>query len=269
MLTVTVDQVYAALTGLGIRPGDGLLVHAALQFLGRPQEGVETYYRALCLACGIKSDDGVGAPEAGLTSGTLAVPTFNFGFARGEPYDPATTPSQGMGVLSEWVRQRPAARRTPHPMQSLAVIGRYAQDLTSRDTPSAFESGSAFDRMIELDFKLLLLGADIQAASIVHWSEQLYNVPYRYWKEFDGPVQTAAGQKARRYRMFVRDLQLDPRLDLRPIQNLLQARGQWACVALNYGKICLCSLRDFTAAADALLAADPWALVAGGSPIHL
>ncbi len=61
--------------------------------------------------------------------GTLIVPTFNFGFAKGEPYDPLTTPSVGMGAFSEFVRRLPGALRTSHPMQSIAVVGRWAADL--------------------------------------------------------------------------------------------------------------------------------------------
>ncbi len=81
---------------------------------------------------------------AGLHEGTLAVPAFNFGFARGEAYDPQSAPSIGMGAFSEYVRQRPEALRTTHPTQSLAVAGRWAKDLAERDTASAFDPGSAF-----------------------------------------------------------------------------------------------------------------------------
>jgi aminoglycoside N3'-acetyltransferase len=44
--------------------------------------------------------------------------------------------------------------------------------------------------MLELDFKILLLGADVQAISLLHWVEQRLQVPYRYWKVFRGPVRT-------------------------------------------------------------------------------
>ena len=33
----------AALQDLGIQPGDGLLVHSAVQFLGQPEGGVGMY----------------------------------------------------------------------------------------------------------------------------------------------------------------------------------------------------------------------------------
>ena len=146
-------------------------------------------------------------------------------------------------------------------MQSLAVLGRYAEDLAIRDTLSAFDPGSAFERMVELDFKLLLLGADVRATSVFHYSEQRFNVPYRYWKDFHGLVQTKNGWEERTYRMFVRDLELNPQLTADPVQKLLIERNQWHSIVLNYGKIASCSLKDFIAAVDHFLSVDPWSLV--------
>jgi aminoglycoside 3-N-acetyltransferase len=193
--------------------------------------------------------------------GNLAVPAFNFAFARGEPFDPHLTASQGMGVFAEYIRQHPKARRTPHPMQSLAVLGPHAADLVQRDTPAAFDPGSAFERLLELDYKLLLLGADIQSVSMTHYSEQRANVPYRFWKDFQGKVFKAGSWESCIYRMFVRDLEIDPRLDLRPVKTLLQSRNQWSSAALNYGQVSLCRLADFVSAADHLLSTDVWSLV--------
>lgn len=193
--------------------------------------------------------------------GTLAVPTFNFTFARGEPYDPQNTPSSGMGAFSEFVRQHPQARRTSHPMQSLAVIGQYADDFASRDTSSAFDAGSAFERMLDLDFKLLLLGADVRATSIYHISEQRNHVPYRYWKDFPGQVRTPDGWVNRTYRMYVRDLELDPKTTAEPVKALLISRGQWRSAPLNYGQVSACRVVDFVAATDAFLQDDPWSLL--------
>lgn len=260
MRQVTTEQVCSALETLGVSPGDGLLVHSAIQFLGRPRGGVAMYYESLCKVMDSGPTSQATGEEA--LAFTIAVPTFNFGFARGEPYDPQSTPSEGMGAFSEYVRQLPGTRRTPHPMQSLGVIGRYADDLAGRDTLSAFDPGSAFERMLELDFKLLLLGAEIQAVSMLHYSEQRANVPYRYWKDFTGQILTLSGWKTRTYRMFVRDLELDPLLQLHPIQKALETRGQWKAAPLNYGEIALCRLTDFATAADELLSDDPWSLVA-------
>ena len=265
MREITRAMIKEALQAVGVEAGDGLLVHSALQYLGRPtgersseQSGIEIYLEALLEVLG--------------SEGTLVVPTFNFGFARGEPYDPWNTPAQGMGVFSEFIRQQPGARRTPHPMQSLAVIGHYADDLAGaevpfrRDTPSAFDPGSAFERMLELDFKILLLGADVEAISMLHYNEQRHEVPYRYWKEFHGQVLTEQGWEDRTYRMYVRDLDLDAHLTLKPIQEYMQARQEWHSVPLNYGWVSLCRMVDFNAAVDHFLAQDPWSLVKNRPP---
>jgi aminoglycoside 3-N-acetyltransferase len=246
MKEVTKQQVVEALKAVGVLPGDGLLVHSALQFLGRPVGGVGMYFEALCEA---------------VAFGTLAVPTFNFTFADGEAYDPQSTPSMGMGMLSEYIRLQPAALRTPHPMQSLAVIGAHAADLAGRDTPSAFDPGSAFERMLELGFKILLLGADIDAVSMLHYSEQRYSVPYRYWKEFTGQMRAPSGWEERTYRMYARDLELDPQLTLHSVRDYLQVKGQYNSTSLNYGQVALIHMADFVQAADHFLAADPYSLM--------
>jgi aminoglycoside 3-N-acetyltransferase len=246
MKEVTKQQVIEALKAVGVQPGDGLLVHSALQFLGRPVGGMGMYFEALCEA---------------VPRGTLAVPTFNFAFARGEPYDPQAAPSVGMGILSEYARQQPGALRTPHPMQSLAVIGAYAADLAARDTSSAFDPGSPFERMLELGFKILLLGADIDAISMIHYSEQRYNVPYRYWKEFTGQVHTPTGWEERTYRMYARDLELDPHLTLHSVRDYLHAQNQYYSTPLNYGQVALIHMTDFVSTVDCFLAADPFSLM--------
>jgi aminoglycoside 3-N-acetyltransferase len=255
LLVIRKEQLITALSKLGIQKRDGLLVHSALQFLGYPEEGVGMYFDALLSAVGSNSNSDTG--------GTIAVPTFTFAFARGEAFDLQATPSEGMGVFSEYVRQLPQALRTPHPMQSLAVVGNHAEDLANRDTSSVFERGSTFDRMLKLDFKLLLLGANVQAASIIHYSELRAKVPYRYWKEFTSLYRRSPSMEweKRAFRMFVRDLELDPMLDLSPVQRLLNDRAQWKEIPINYGSICVCRLVDFVVAADDLLAADPWVLV--------
>jgi aminoglycoside N3'-acetyltransferase len=166
-----------------------------------------------------------------------------------------------MGTFSEYVRKLLEAQRTRHPLQSLAAIGRYAADLAGRDTLSAFDPGSAFERMLELGFKLLLLGADSRAISMFHYSEQRANVPYRYWKNFTGPVKMPDGWRTRTYRMFVRDLELNPQLTLEPVVAYMQRRGEWHSLPLNYGRVTVCTLADFVAAADQFLLVDPWSLV--------
>jgi len=226
-------------------------VHSAIQYLGKPVEGVGLFLDAILDILGME--------------GTIVVPTFNFDFTRGLPFDPQTTPSKNMGVFSELVRKHPDASRTMHPMQSVAVMGKHRDDLAGRDTPSAFDPDSAFDQMVQLDFKLLLLGAEIQAASIVHYSEQRVAVPYRYWKEFSGQVKIGSDWQLCTYKMYVRNMEINPELYLFPIQKQLQTMGLWKTEEINYGRISTCRLTDFVTIADQLLQNDQWSLVGNAS----
>ena len=266
MQRLSFENLVNALKTVGLQPGDGLLIHSAVQYLGRPERTPQPHAQPEHTGLALIYDAIQAVITVDSREGTLAVPAFNFSFARGEAYDPQTTPSVGMGAFSEYVRQRPEALRTPHPMQSLAIVGRCAEDLAQRDTASAFDPGSAFERMLELDFRLLLLGADIQAVSMLHYSEQKAQAPYRYWKNFSGPVLTSQGWVDKTYRMYARNMELDfapggARIELYPVQAYLEDQELWASTPLNYGRVSSCRLVDFVAAVDHFIQADPWSLV--------
>ncbi len=227
------------------------MVHSATQYLGVPEGGIGIYYNALKETLDL--DGGVG---------TLVVPTFTFGFAHGQTFDQNQTPSESMGAFSEYVRLLPGAHRSPHPMHSVAIVGRFASELASIDTSGAFDGGSTFERMVDLDFKLLLLGADVYYTTMIHLCERRMEVPYRYWKDFTGEVRLMGkSPQIRTYRMFARDLNLDPNVDATPVRLELEKQGLWASVDLNYGKVASCRFRDFVVAAEKLLQTNPWALV--------
>jgi aminoglycoside 3-N-acetyltransferase len=247
MLELKPEILKQALEKVGVQPGDGLLVHSAIQMLGKPVAGIDMYRQVIL--------DLIG-PQ-----GTLVVPTFTLDFPKTKEFDYRNTPSISMGSFSEHIRQYPGAMRSIHPMQSIASLGHAAADLVSRDTTSAFEAGSTFERMLELDFKLLLLGADIQAASMVHYCEIRTAVPYRKWVEFSGKVWLDGTWRELSYRIYARILEIDPRLNLKPIQNELERMEAWKATAVNYGEIACCRLIDFVNAGDALLKEDAWVLI--------
>lgn len=243
MLKLVPSALEDALRDVGLEAGDSVMIHAAIQFLGRPEGGVSMYAEVLRRVLG---------PEA-----TLVVPTFNFGFAKGQPFERAETPSDGMGALAEFLRCLPTARRSWHPLQSVAAVGPLADELTCQDTPSAFDPGSPFERLVKHDFKLLLLGADIEYVSLVHYCEQRCEVPYRYWKDFTG----RAHGLERTYRMYVRDLETNPQVEQARIQAELERQALFRQVSLGYGKVASFRARDFVRVTEDILARDPWGLI--------
>jgi aminoglycoside N3'-acetyltransferase len=246
------DQLREALRGVGVLAGATVLVHSSLLHLG-VLEGVghKDVPRRICeIFLEILAEEG-----------TLVVPTFSFAFCSGEPFDRRASPSESMGAFSEFVRSRPEARRSPHPMQSLAAIGAKASFICERDTAGAFDHGSPFDALVDLNARVVLLGATVQAVSLVHHAEQREEVPYRYWKEFSGTWRDRGVEEERTYRMFVRDLSLDPQLRLAPIEDELASRGLLSAVPVGGGTVSGFDARDFVGIARQRLRDDPLALL--------
>ena len=239
-----------------IGEGDLVMVHSSLLALGKitdhslrqiPQIIAETLL------------DVIG-PE-----GTLVVPALNFGFCRGDGFDRQQTPSENMGMLSEHVRQLPGACRSRHPMQSVAAVGRLAETICEPDTASAFDQGSSFDLMIEQNARLLLLGATFQAATVIHHAEQSVGVPYRLWKDFTGRyVDQSVSQpidQTKTYRMYVRDLEIDPKLNMKPLELELNKRQQLLSQPLGGGVVRSCQFADLIETTRHCLKSDPNCLV--------
>jgi len=252
-------DITRALEAVQIVPGDAVLVHSALFSLGRirgiPTSEVPNAIRDTRL-------DYLGA------EGTLVVPAFTFAFCNGVAFDRVHSPSVGMGQLSEAVRTHPRALRSKHPLQSVAVIGPLAASLCDPDVSASYADGGAFDRIVKNDFRLILLGTTVQAASLVHYAEERVGVPYRYYKTFTGPYVQDGHSTERTYQMYVRDLAIDPTLNLSPIEAALRERGEWRESSVGGGRIASCRTRAFVDEAFRLLNDDPWCLVGSRKDVH-
>ena len=164
------DEIADGLRSLGVDAGDVVFVHSSLSSMGRVDGGAETVVDALLDMLG---------PE-----GTLAVPAFTFDRPdHGPILDPVRDESE-TGRISEAVRLRPGARRSHHIHHSVAAIGADA-DMTDHHGPSAWAADGPFWRLHELDGHILLLGVPYLRCTFFHMLEQVVQVPYRRWVEFE------------------------------------------------------------------------------------
>jgi aminoglycoside 3-N-acetyltransferase len=252
MKKFTNEDFLLALKAANIYPGDLVFVHSSLFQLGR-MESCQTEAMPAELVRLLLDYLGI--------EGTLSVPTFNFGFIKGLPFDPQQTSSEGMGIFSETVRKWPGSLRSCHPLQSVSAIGRLAETITKPDTGSSFDIGGPFGMMVGLGAKLLLLGAPIQAASLVHYAEERIEVPYRKWKTVTGNYVNNGEEMKRTYKFFARDLELDPCLNLYPIETWLTKRNQFYKVPLGNGHVAQCAFSDFVDVVIEHLNDDPYCLI--------
>ncbi|NNE43429.1 MAG: AAC(3) family N-acetyltransferase [Gemmatimonadetes bacterium] len=164
MSNPTRESLRRDLHALGVPAGVTLIVHSSLKAAGWVEGGPKAVIDAL--------RDIVG-PE-----GTLVMPAATPQCS--DPahiYDHAETPTR-MGAIPETFRNAPGTLRSHHPLESVAAAGPAAANIT-RTHPTAFSEGegSPWERLAELDARILLLGVGFNRCTALHHAESL--VPNR------------------------------------------------------------------------------------------
>ncbi len=178
---VSRELLAADLRRLGLRRGQDLLIHCSLRQIGPLEGGAATLLDALLDIAGREA--------------TLVVPTYTTlnsltsrdfraavaGFDEDERarfvaampgFDPAQTPSHGMGAFAEYLRTRPSAVRSRHPQASLAALGPRARACTSvHDLDCHLGDRSPLGWLYAADAAVLLLGVGYTACTAFHLAE--------------------------------------------------------------------------------------------------
>lgn len=209
---LTFEQLLEGFHDLGVEKGDTLLVHSSYKSFGEVDGGPQTVIRALEAALG---------PD-----GTLIMPTFNFDFNKGQPWDVRSTPSK-MGVLTELVRQDPRAKRVFHPFYSFAILGKHAETLGSLRYKSSYERNSVFGKLRDLDGKIMVIGLSYNnSMTFFHHIEQMEGVDYRFLKQFTGEVTDENGNTyTDTFEMLVRDIDKGVMTMVDPMGELMEKVG--------------------------------------------
>jgi aminoglycoside 3-N-acetyltransferase len=178
----TVESLTADLRRLGVRSGMTVIIHSSLSSLGWVCGGSIAVVQALM---------DVVTPEGTLVmpaqSGDLSdpaewknppVPSAWWSVIRDTmpAYDPATTPTRGMGRIVETFRTWPGVSRSRHPTLSFAAWGRHGHqilDAQPLDYPLGEQSPLA--RLYQLGGWVLLLGVGYGSVTSFHLAE--YRVP--------------------------------------------------------------------------------------------
>jgi len=163
--TLTREELAAALSEAGVRPGATVMTHVSMDELMRTTSGIG----ALELIALLK--------ELLTDEGTLLVPTFPFtGFeadylATNPSFDVRRTPSQ-MGLMTELFRRMPDTTRSLHPTHPVSGWGAHAADLLStHHLGETFGERSPFCRMCERGG--IVVGIGVLAFTIIHSGEYL------------------------------------------------------------------------------------------------
>jgi len=211
---LTFEQLVEGFRALGVEEGDTLLVHSSYKSLGEVDGGPQTVIRALEAALDTDKD------------GTLIMPTFNFDFNKGIPWDVRKTRSK-MGALTEVVRVDPRAKRVFHPFYSFAILGKHAEMLGSLRYKSSYERNSVFGKLRDLDGKIMVIGLSYNnSMTFFHHIEQMEGVDYRFLKQFTGEVTDENGNTyTDTFEMLVRDIDKGVMTMVDPMGALMEQAG--------------------------------------------
>lgn len=234
---LTADAIAATLHDLGLRAGDVVLVHVSLGTLGYVVGG----------ALGVVA--GVGAAVG--PTGTVVMPAFTGDLsdprdwvdpavpeawwpvlrAAMPAFDPASSPTWGIGVTAELFRTQPGVVRGSHPRVSFAARGPEAAAIVAPHAlADMFGEGSPLGRLYARGARVLLLGVDHGANTAMHLAEHRARWRGKRRIEEAAPVPGPGGAR------WVRWRELDHSADDFPlIGEDFEAAGGVAVGALGAG----------------------------------
>ena len=198
-MTATTQSLLDDLRRLGLEAGDVVLQHPSFKALGPVAGGPAAALDALLAAVGPEGTLAAfvswdRSPYDAFVSGPGLTPDER---AAWPAFDPGTAGVDRTiaGVLGGLLAGHPAVARSANPDLSFAAVGRDARALVEElALDHGFGPGSPLDRLAGAGGKVLLLGAPLGSATIVHHAEYLCDLPGKLTGAYDVPI-LVGGQK--------------------------------------------------------------------------
>jgi len=167
------------LAALGLATGQLVMLHVSMRSLGFVVGGAMTLLDAMLDVLGPAGTLMMPAHSGDLSDPAVwsapPVPAAWIDELRATmpAFDPARTPTWGLGVVPELFRTWPGVRRSAHPAVSLAACGPLADEIVGLhllDDPHG--EASPLARACDRGVKLLLLGVGWNRATLLHLAER-------------------------------------------------------------------------------------------------
>lgn len=217
-------DIINAIKNVGIKEGDAVFIHSDISIFGKLINTDRHEFLS----------DWVNIIRQVIKDGTVIMPTFTYSFCNDEIFDVNQSKSR-VGVLTEFFRKYNGVKRTEHPIFSVAVLGEKDYIDVSMDS---FGIDSIFDKLKRHHGKILILGSSFEtSATFLHYIEQTVGVPYRYMKTFSGIIRKNGEERRMESNFYVRDLDMDIRLELNSLKSYLLEHNIAKQVFLGNGEI--------------------------------
>lgn len=186
-------QLTHDLRALGLTAGDTVMAHASVRAVGEIAGGPDEIHLAIK---DVITQTGTLMMYASCPQYVDEVGRGNLSHAQEADlleklpaFDPETARSaRDNGALVELFRTWPGSRVNHHVVRFVAW-GRHAEDLfVLQPWDYAFGRGSALERFLDLDGKLLLLGSDHDTVTFLHYVEHIADFPGKRVSRYQVPV---------------------------------------------------------------------------------
>ena len=241
----TVRTLVTDLHELGVTHGNLIIVHSSLSRLGWVVGGAQAIVEALFEAVGPTGTIVMPSQSSAISDPVdwtnPPVPPEWIETIRNEMpvYDPASSPTRGMGAVVDCFLHHPATLRSAHPTVSFAANGPAATEITRNHQLSpGLGAGSPLDRLYDLDAKVVLLGVDHANTTSLHLAEHRATWPGKVLTSVGVPL-VVDGQ--RRWVTYD-DLELDEG-DFVDIGAAFAATGPERSSTIGVGRGRACSMR--------------------------
>jgi aminoglycoside 3-N-acetyltransferase len=179
-IIATGANIVRGLRALGVEAGDIVCVHSSMKSLGLVIGGSRAVVEALVDAVSpggtvmMPTYSGDLSDPAEWRYPPVAVDRLHEVRAQMPAYDPARSPTRGLGQVAEYFRTYPDVARSPHPQSSFAALGERALELVSNHPfDNRFGPQSPLGRLCDAGGKVLLLGAPYDTVSLFHMIQHL------------------------------------------------------------------------------------------------
>ncbi|NPV90437.1 MAG: AAC(3) family N-acetyltransferase [Firmicutes bacterium] len=164
--SISERDIIQCLLGQGFSKGDKIMVHSSLSSIGLVNGGARTIISALQSVVG--------------ENGLLVMPTFpaergNYEYViKNSVFSCQNTPSR-MGIITEIFRTTHGVYRSIHPTHSLAAWGKDAEKFVQGHDKgnTLFGFGTPFEKILNSNFKVLLIGVNFENMTICRIIEDL------------------------------------------------------------------------------------------------
>ena len=236
---VTKQDFKDALGRLGVVPGDAIITHSSFKSLGPCENGADTVVSAMLETVG---------KEGTVIFPTLCQKDWEHVYENWHMDAPSD-----IGYLTNYFRALPGALRSNQATHSVAAIGKHAEYLTKTHGQSGlryglygdspFSADSPWQKMYEMDVKVIFLGCRIRSCTFRHLAEYIIMDEYLKKAEKLPNYEELKGEVWHYSRWEQRGVWLHIKSDR--LKEILEEEGKLRTTTCGDAELMLVSSRDF------------------------